>query len=63
VKVIVSENANYSSPIVNKILKSGIYASQINYPFFLQNLKPNTTYYKHPQQTVQVLLEGEFESV
>lgn len=45
VKVIVSENANYSSPIINKILKSGIYASQINYPFLLQNLKPNTTYF------------------
>lgn len=45
VKVIVSENANYSSPIVNKTLKSGIYASQTNYPFLLQNLKPNTTYY------------------
>lgn len=45
VKVIVSENANYSSPIVNRTLKSGIYASQINYPFLLQNLKPNTTYY------------------
>ncbi len=45
VKVIVSENPNYSSPIVNKTLKSGIYASQINYPFLLQNLKPNTTYY------------------
>jgi hypothetical protein len=44
VKVIVSENANYSMPIVNKILKSGIYASQINYPFLLQNLKPNTNY-------------------
>lgn len=45
VKVIVSENASYSSLIVNKTLKSGIYASQINYPFLLQNLKPNTTYY------------------
>ncbi len=45
VKVIVSENPNYSLPIVNKTLKSGIYASQINYPFLLQNLKPNTTYY------------------
>lgn len=45
VKVIVSENANYSSAIVNKTLKSGIYASQINYPFLLQNLKSNTTYY------------------
>lgn len=44
VKVLVSENANYSLPIVNKTLKSGIYASQI-YPFLLQNLKPNTNYY------------------
>jgi hypothetical protein len=45
VRVIVSENTNYSSPFVNKTLKSGIYANQINYPFLLQNLKPNTNYY------------------
>ncbi|GGD54851.1 hypothetical protein GCM10011514_18780 [Emticicia aquatilis] len=45
VRVIVSEKSDYSSPIIQKSIKSGIYASQTNYPFLLQNLKPNTTYY------------------
>ena len=45
VKIIVSENANYTSPIINRTLKSGIYSGQTNYPYLLQNLKSNTTYY------------------
>ena len=45
VSLKVSEKSDYSNPIVNKSWNLSKYSSQTNYPYLLQNLKPNTTYF------------------
>ncbi len=45
VKVTVSKNMDYSTPIVSEFLKGSTSSGQLNYPYFLNNLNPNTTYY------------------
>ena len=45
VNMKVSEKSDYSNPIVSKSWKLSKYSGQTNYPYLLQNLKPNTNYF------------------
>lgn len=45
VNMKVSEKSDYSNPIISKSWKLSKYSGQTNYPYLLQNLKPNTNYY------------------